>query len=117
MRLEHFEEWFAIRVDHQDEEFCSSRIIYDPRDGISLDAIDFGKDRWLVGHRLPGNTITGYFDYRRPATVINPWVRSTPGGEYSVNSKVMRARCNIVAAGVLKNIHLQDISERCFTGL
>jgi len=118
VRLERFEDWFAVRVGHQGDEFWPSRIVYDPRDGISLSAINFARpDLWYSNPTFEGETITGYLDYQRPATVIKPFIQSANPGSIGADTQLGRARYRVVASGLLKNLHLETLSDRCFTGL
>ncbi|WP_417675712.1 hypothetical protein [Pseudodonghicola sp.] len=111
-----FEEWFAIRNQHKDDEIWPGKLSFSETEGITLEAICF-RDHLYESPNCETGTITGYLDYQRPTTIVNPWVQSQGGGSIGVDTPVMRAKSRIMAAAVLKNIHLEDISEKCFTAL
>lgn len=116
--LEGFEEWFAIRNRHSDDDIWSGKLKFSEDSGITLEAIshlDSGK--YFDAPCCDTGTITGYLDYQRPTTIIDPWVQSQGGGNIGADTPVMRAKSRILANAVLKNIHLEDQNERCFTAL
>lgn len=115
--MERFEDWFAVRIAHLDEEIWPSRLTYDPQDGISLNTINFaGPKLWYSNPTFEADTITGYLDYQRPATLLGPFIQSASAGSIGADTPCMRARYRVVANGLLKNLHLESRSERCFTG-
>jgi hypothetical protein len=118
MRMEGFEDWFAIRIGHRDDEIWPSRVVYDPKEGISLSVINFaGPELWYSNPCFEAETITGYLDYQRPATIIKPFIQSASPGSIGVDTQLVRARYRIIANGILKNFHLESLSDQCFTGL
>ena len=116
--LEGFEEWFAIRNRHSDDDIWPGKLKFSEDTGITLEAI-----RHLdSGNRSDApccdkGTITGYLDYQRPTTIIDPWVQSRSGASIGVDTPIMRAKSRILASAILKNIHLEDPNEKCFTAL
>jgi hypothetical protein len=119
MRLESFEEWFAIRPNHSDEaDHLPGRLTFDLDEGIYLDTIRFSgssenKDGFLVSNQ----TLTGWLDYQRPATLIQPGLQRTGGLNLSMDTPAMRESQRFVASALLKNVFLKDISAPIFTGL
>ena len=66
---------------------------------------------------MSGETLTGWLDYQRPATLIQPWLQSIGGLSIGVDTPVMRERQRFVANALIKNVFLEDISAAIFTGL
>lgn len=118
MRLESFEEWFAIRPNHSDEaDQLPGRLTFDLDEGIYLDTIRFSRrSEKQDGFLGSGQTLTGWLDYQRPATLIQPWLQSTGGWTLSMDTPAMRVSQRFVASAILKNVFLEDISARIFTG-
>jgi hypothetical protein len=119
MRLENFAEWFAIRPKHSDEgEHHPGRLTFDLNEGISLETIWFSDSGTnLDAPLVSGQTLTGWLDYQRPATLIQPWVQSSGGGAIGVDTPVRRERQRFVASALIKNVFLDDIRATIFTGL
>lgn len=119
MRLESFEEWFAIRPDHSDEaDHLPGRLTFDLDEGIYLDTIRFSGSRENQdGFRVSGQTLTGWLDYQRPATLIQPWIQQIGGFTMSMDTPAVRESQRFVASALLKNVFLEDISAPIFTGL
>ncbi len=116
--MEHFEEWFAVRIEHKDDELWPARLSYDPEKGIYLNTINFASPADLYGNSsFRAETITGFIDYQTPATLIRPFIQECSPGKIGVNAQLIRARFRVVAEGVLKNLHLESLTERCFTGI
>lgn len=116
MKLKSFEEWFAIRPNHSDEaDYLPGRINFDLHEGIYLDTIWFSGSK--NGDIASGQTLTGWLDYQRPATLIQPWVQSCRGSTISVDTPAMRESYRFFARALLKNVFLEDISAPIFTGL
>ncbi|MBN9599553.1 MAG: hypothetical protein J0G28_07745 [Afipia sp.] len=119
MRLESFEEWFAIRPNHSDEaDHLSGRLTFDLDTGIYLDTICFSEssekhESFLVS----GQTLTGWLDYQRPTTLIQPWLQKVDGLSISMDTPAMRESQRFVARALLKNVFLEDIRTPIFTGL
>lgn len=116
--LESFEEWFAVRNRHSDDDIWPGKLKFSEDTGITLEAICH-VDNGSVSDApcCETGTITGYLDYQRPTTIIDPWVQSQGGGSIGVDTPVMRAKSRILASAILKNIHLEDPNEKCFTAL
>ncbi|MFV1530360.1 MULTISPECIES: HEPN domain-containing protein [unclassified Phaeobacter] len=116
--IENFEEWFAVRDGHDDDSIWPGRLSFSKKNGVILEVIAFpdGGDLYQAPSCDTG-TITGYLDYQRPTTIVNPWVQSQAGARWGVDTPVMRAKARIVGSAILKNIHLTDINEACFTGI
>ena len=116
MRLERFEQWFAVRSGHSDEEVNPARLTYDPDHGVSMSAIRFAEPQhWYSHPDFTGETITGYLDYQRPATVVSPFIRSASPGTMAAGH-VVRASYEVVGNGVLLDMHLTSLSDACFLG-
>lgn len=116
--FEDFEEWFAIRNRHDEDDIWAGRLSFNEKKGISLEAIFLPKTG--IGNEAPDcdkGTITGYLDYQRPTTIVEPWVQSQGGGSMGVDTPIVRAKSRMLASAVLKNIHLEDLNEKCFTVL
>lgn len=119
MKLESFEEWLAVRPNHNDEaDHLPGRLTFDLDEGIYLDTIHFSgnsenQDSFLVS----GQTLTGWLDYQRPATLIQPWLQRTDGLNISMDTPAMRESQRFVARALLKNVFLENISAPIFTGL
>lgn len=119
MKLEGFEEWFSIRPNHSDEaEPLPGRLRFSLDDGIHLDTI------WFLGstdHKknpiVSGQTLTGWLDYQRPATLIQPWLQRAGGLNLSMDTPRMRESQRFVASALLKNVFLENINDPIFTGL
>ncbi|MFG1416965.1 hypothetical protein V5F38_04000 [Xanthobacter sp. V0B-10] len=119
MRLESFEEWFAVRPNHSDEaDHLPGRLTFDLDEGIYLDTIRFsGSSENQEAFLVSGQTLTGWLDYQRPATLIQPWLQRTGGLNISMDTPAMRESQRFVANALLKNVFLEDISAPIFTGL
>ncbi|MCF4127558.1 hypothetical protein [Methylobacterium sp. SyP6R] len=118
MELKNFEDWFAVRPRHDDKlDTLNGRLSFDLEKGIHLDTIQFSNPESSSSDIVVGQTITGYIDYQRPATIIQPWTQRTSGFGVGINTPVMRDSQRYVASAVLKNIHLENIDEPIFTGL
>ncbi|MDJ0447973.1 HEPN domain-containing protein [Methylocystis sp. JR02] len=119
MRLESFEEWFAVRPNHSDEaDHLPGRLTFDLDEGIYLDTIRFSGSRENQdGFRVSSQTLTGWLDYQRPATLIQPWVQRTRRLSIGMDTPVMRESQRFVANALLRNVFLEDISAPIFTGL
>lgn len=118
MRLESFEEWFAIRANHQDEDHWPGRLTFDPVKGIHLTTARFAGDAESHGDpTFHTPTMTGWLDYQRPTTLIQPMIQTSGGLALGINTPAMRASYRFVVNAVLKNIFLEDINEAIFTGL
>ncbi|MGI3212919.1 HEPN domain-containing protein [Roseovarius tibetensis] len=116
--LEGFEEWFAIRNRHCDDDIWPGKLKFSEDTGITLEAIcHLDSGNFSEAPCCEKGTITGYLDYQRPTTIIDPWVQSQGGGSIGVDTPVMRAKSRILASAVLKNINLEDPNEKCFTAL
>ncbi|MFG1433399.1 hypothetical protein V5F44_17720, partial [Xanthobacter sp. V2C-8] len=114
-----FEEWFAIRPDHSDEmDHLPGRLTFDLDKGIHLDTIRFsGRIESEKGTLVSGQTLTGWLDYQRPATLIRPWLQGSSGLNIGMDFPAMRESQRFVASALLKNVFLEDISAPIFTGL
>lgn len=119
MKLEAFDEWFAIRMNYQEQENdpWPGRLVFDPADGFYLTTAHFTSGR--VGDAPPDckSTITGWLDYQRPTTLVNPWIQAVESCTFSVDTPRIRELYRFVVNAVLKNIFLEDISDPIFTGL
>ncbi|MFC4669652.1 hypothetical protein ACFO5X_13900 [Seohaeicola nanhaiensis] len=116
--LESFEEWFAIRNRNSDEDIWPGKLKFSEDAGITLEAVCHRAGR--ADSNAPccdAGTITGYLDYQRPTTIIDPWVQSQGGGSSGLDTPVMRAKSRILASAVLKNIHMESSNEKCFTAM
>jgi ApeA N-terminal domain 1 len=117
MKLDAFEDWFAVRIEHSEDETWPGWLQYDPVKGISLDTTNFASpEHWYSHPTFNSSTVTGYLDFQRPATLIAPFIRSSGGGILGKNALHTRARYNVVANHILKNFHLTDINKKCFAG-
>lgn len=118
MKLENWEDWFAARSGHKDDDIWTGRISFDLEEGIEFITARFieGSSTY-VDETFNSDVITGYLDFQRPATLLNPFVRSYGGITFSANTPGHRTSLKIGANGVLKNFHLEDIKARCFSGL
>lgn len=113
-----FEEWFAIRDGHDDDNIWPGRLSFSPENGVVLEAVRFSSDGdFYQAPDCDTGTITGYLDYQRPTTIINPWVQSQGGGSFGVNTPFILSKVQIIGSAILKNIHLTDVNEECFIGL
>lgn len=119
MKLENFEEWFAIRPNHSDEgEHLPGRLTFNLNEGISLDTIWFLDDISPKNKELVLNqTLTGWLDYRQPATLINPKISRSGGMCFGLNSLRMRHSQRFNVDAILKNVFLKDIKDKIFKGL
>jgi hypothetical protein len=118
MKLAPFDDWFAVRESHTDEKFWPARLKYDPGKGIELESINFsGPELWYKNPTFEAETITGYIDYQRPATLIRPFIQSAGPGSIGRDTPIFRARYRVVANGLLRNFHLTDLTRRCFSAL
>lgn len=118
MKLRNFEDWFAIRSRHGDEDHWPGRLVFDLDKGISLATarfVDGPETRSDPTFRAA--TMTGWLGYERPATLIRPMIRTIGGLNFGVNTPALRASYDFVAEAVLRNIFLEDIDEPIFTGL
>lgn len=116
--LESFDEWFAVRDGHDDDKIWPGRLSFSSKKGVVLEAITFPDDgNFYQAPDCDTGTITGYLDYQRPTTIVKPWVQSRGGGAMGVDTPVLRAKARILGSAILKNIHLTDVNERCFTGV
>jgi hypothetical protein len=116
--LEDFEEWFAIRNRNNDDDIWPAKLKFSEVDGITLEAIcHLTSGSYSDAPCCDKGTITGYLDYQRPTTIVEPWVQSQGGGNIGVDTPVQRAKSRILASAILKNIHLEDPNEKCFTAL
>lgn len=119
MRLKNFEEWFAIRPGHSDDgEHLPGRLFFDLDEGIHVDTIRFSQaekceDRPLVS----GQTMTGWLDYQRPATIIQPWLQKTGGFTFSMDTPALRESQRFIGSSILKNVFLEDLNSAIFTGI
>ena len=100
--IKRFEDWFALRLGDQDDRIWPSRLIYDPIDGIYLDAINFTE--WKFGSEgdsaFEAETLTGYLGYQTPATLIDPFVKEFNPGSIGFNFPRARSRYVVVANGI-----------------
>ncbi|WP_172653353.1 HEPN domain-containing protein [Methyloceanibacter caenitepidi] len=116
--MEVFKEWFAVRMNHSDDETWPGRLSYDPNDGIYLNAINFAE--WELGGEgnpyFEGETITGYLDYQTPTTLVRPFIQNFNPGSIGRDFALTRARYRVVANGILKKLHLETLGDRCFEG-
>lgn len=119
MKLENFEEWFAIRPNHSDDgDHLTGRLTFDLNTGISLEAVWFSGGAANRSAPLTcGQTLTGWLDFNRRATLIRPWVQSAGGFSIGLNTPVMRERQRFIASALIKNVFLDDIRSTIFTGL
>lgn len=116
--FEDFEEWFAVRDRHDDEKICPAKLTFSQENGITLKSIQFAEFGEIYSApNCDGETLTGYLDYQCPTTLIKPWVQSRGGGNLGINTPIMRSKSRIFASAILKNIHLEDLNEKCFTAL
>lgn len=118
MKLENFDEWFAIRPNHADTgRHIEGRLKFNVDSGVSLDAISFGLGVNDWNTVITGGTMTGWIDYQRPATLVEPWTQSFSGLNLGVNTPTVRDRRRYVASAILKNVFLTDINEAIFEGI
>lgn len=118
VKLENFEEWFAIRANHQDDDHWPGRLTFDLAEGIHLTTARFAGDAESYGDpTFHASTMTGWLDYQRPTTLIHPWMQTVGGFTASMDTPAMRASYRFVVNAVLKNVFLEDINEPIFTGL
>lgn len=116
--FENFEEWFAIRNEHDDGDIWPGRLSFSEMKGIALETICFPNNgNPCEAPNCDTGTVTGYLDYQRPATIVEPWVQLRGGGSFGIDTPFVRAKSRMVASAVLKNIHLEDLNEKCFTAL
>ncbi|MDH4412073.1 MAG: hypothetical protein QE484_02115 [Rhizobium sp.] len=119
MRLESFEDWFAVRPNHSDEdEHLAGRLKFDLEDGIYLETIRFcGGAEHLQKPLIKGETLTGWLNYQQPTTLIRPWIQSFGGLQMGINTIALKENQRFVAAAILKNVFLEDVKAPIFTGL
>ncbi|WP_430439641.1 hypothetical protein [Shinella sp.] len=118
MPFTNFEEWFAIRPGHRDDDFWPGRLRYDIENGIELLTARFmGEEYQLADPTFNSPTITGYLDYSRPATLVQPFVQSYGGMTFGEDAGFLRTSLRIVVNGILKNVHIEDLAAPRFTGL
>jgi hypothetical protein len=118
MKLAPFDDWFAVREKHTDSKFWPGRIRYDSENGIELETNTFsGPEFWYNNPTFEAETITGYIDYQRPATLIRPFIQSANPGTLGPDTPRLRARYRVIANGLLRNFHLTDLTSRCFSAL
>ena len=118
MKLENFEEWFAIRAKHQDNDHWPGRLTFNLNDGIYLTTARFASTAESHGDpTFHASTMTGWLDYQRPTTLVHPWIQTVEGFTASMDTPAMRASYRFVVGAVLKNVFLEDINEPIFTGL
>lgn len=116
--LESFEEWFAIRDGHSDDKIWPGRLSFSSNNGVVLETIAFSDGGNLYqALGCDTGTITGYLDYQRPTTIVKPMIQSLNDGTWGVDTPFMRAKVRLIGSAILKNIHLIDVHERCFTGV
>ncbi len=118
MNLENFEKWFAIRANHRDDDHWPGRLSFDLDKGIYLTTARFAGS--ADSHSDPtfhARTMTGWLDYQRPTTLIDPWIQTVDGFTLSADTPAMRASYRFVVGAVLKNIFIEDIAEPIFNGL
>jgi hypothetical protein len=116
--FEDFEEWFAIRNRHDDNDIWAGRLSCSENNGITLEAICLPETgNFYDAPDCDKGTITGYLDYQRPTTIIAPWVQSRGGGSIGEDTPLIRAKARMVASAVIKNIHLEDLNEKCFSSI
>ena len=117
MRLTNFEKWFAIRPHHNDnDDHLAGRLTFDLAKGIYLDAVRFYSPQNKEINR-DGQTITGWLDYQTPSTIIQPELIEKNGITLSINTPALRESARLRAASLLKNVFLEDINDKIFTGL
>ncbi|TQM93952.1 hypothetical protein [Roseinatronobacter monicus] len=88
--LEGFEEWFAIRNQHSDDDIWPGKLKFSEDTGIMLEAIrHLDSGNHSDAPCCDKGTITGYLDYQRPTTIIDPWVQSQGGGSIGVDTPVI----------------------------
>jgi len=110
-----FEEWFAIRNRHDDDDIWAGNLNFS-ENGIVLEAVHLPESgNHYDAPDCDKGTITGYLDYQRPTTILEPWVQSQGSGSIGVDTPLIRAKSRIIASAVLKNVHLEDLNEKCFT--
>lgn len=119
MQLKNFEEWFAIRPGHSDDgEHLPGRLFFDLDEGIQIDTIRFSQTEKDEARPLVrGQTMTGWLDYQRPATVIQPWVQQTGGLTFSMDTPALRESQRFIGSSILKNVFLEDLTQAIFTGI
>lgn len=119
MRLESFEDWFAVRPNHSDaEEHLAGRLKFDLEAGICLETNRFlGGAEHLQKPLVKGETLTGWLNYQRPTTLIRPWIQSCGGLQMGFNTIALQENQRFIAAAILKNVFLEDVKAPIFTGL
>ena len=116
--LESFDEWFAVRDGHDDNKIWPGRLSFSSKNGVILKAITFTEDGdFFQAPDCDTGTITGYLDYQQPTTIVKPWVQRRYGARIGANTPVFRAKVRLVGSAILKNVHLTDVNENCFTGV
>lgn len=118
VKLKNFEEWFAIRAGHRDDDHWPGRLTFDLEEGIYLTTARFASNAESYGDAtFHASTMTGWLDYQRPTTLIYPWIQASHGLTLSMDTPAMRSSYRFVVNAVLKNVFLEDINEPIFTGL
>ncbi|MEL6509333.1 MAG: hypothetical protein AAFQ32_06060 [Pseudomonadota bacterium] len=116
--IEPFDEWFALRNKHSDDDIWAAKLQFSEENGVALETVSLPKKGDLfAAPDCSTGTLTGYLDYQRPTTIIEPLVQSRGGGSIGVDTPVHRAKARIIAGAVLKNVHLEDSKECCFEAL
>jgi hypothetical protein len=117
--LEDFEELFALRKDHSDDDLWTGVLKFSVEEGSSLLTVTkiTDVDKRDLKASFEKDALTGYIDYDRPATLVNTWLKVVPPETTCSNVyPVSRCKAKIVVNGILKDIHLTDIDEPCFAG-
>jgi ApeA N-terminal domain 1 len=118
MKLIDFEEWFAVRTGHEDDDHWPSRLSFSAEEGIAINAVRFLDDPAEIGGAtFNADTLTGWLDYQRPTTVVRPRLKSSGGFAFGPNTPAMRVSCTAVAEAIIKNVFLTAIEEPIFAGL
>lgn len=118
MKLIDFEEWFAVRTSHEDDDHWPARLSFSAEEGITVNAVRFlGDPAEIGGATFNADTLTGWLDYQRPTTVVRPQLKGSGGLAFGPNTPAMRVSCSAVAEAIIKNVFLTAIEEPIFTGL
>jgi hypothetical protein len=115
--LESYDGWFAVREGHDEDKIRPGRLTFSSENGVVLETIispDNESSYEISGPDI--ETITGYLDYQRPTTIVKPLVQSRAIEAIGVNITASSGKARIIGNAILKNIHLTDMDERCFTG-
>jgi hypothetical protein len=115
MKLESFDQWFAIRPNHKDSEFWPARMIFDLDKGIWVETVNFSDQSKRLNFET--DTMTGWLDYQCPTTVVRPRIQTVAGSTISVDTPATRDSYRLVAEAVLKNVFIEDLSEKVFIGI